>query len=92
MLIGNGKKVKRKVAAEKLLVFRVEEGWEPLCAFLGVPVPDVPFPHVNDTQQFQSHLNRIRRVDSVLRLLTVATVAIAAYYFGSRYFDDALVN
>lgn len=33
----------------QLLDFRVQEGWEPLCAFLGVPVPDVPFPRVNDT-------------------------------------------
>jgi hypothetical protein len=25
----------------------VQEGWEPLCHFLGVDVPDEPFPHVN---------------------------------------------
>ena len=31
--------------AEKLLWFDVREGWEPLCEFLGVDVPDVPFPH-----------------------------------------------
>lgn len=23
------------------------EGWEPLCKFLGFPVPDEPFPHKN---------------------------------------------
>ena len=39
--------VQEAVPAEKLLVFRVSEGWEPLCAFLGVPVPDKPFPHLN---------------------------------------------
>lgn len=32
---------------ERLLVFDVAEGWGPLCAFLGVPVPDEPFPHRN---------------------------------------------
>ncbi|MDP6935747.1 MAG: sulfotransferase, partial [Myxococcota bacterium] len=32
---------------ERLLVFGVEQGWEPLCSFLEVPVPDVPFPHLN---------------------------------------------
>ncbi|XP_039257798.1 uncharacterized protein LOC120334362 [Styela clava] len=32
---------------EKLLVYNFHEGWEPLCKFLGVPVPDVPFPHKN---------------------------------------------
>lgn len=30
------------------------EGWEPLCAFLGVPVPDEPFPNMNDRAQFRS--------------------------------------
>ncbi|MCB0009223.1 MAG: hypothetical protein KDE04_22315 [Anaerolineales bacterium] len=45
--------VKTTVPPEKLLVFDVREGWEPLCAFLEVPVPDQPFPHVNDRQVLQ---------------------------------------
>lgn len=36
------------VPADRLLVFEVAEGWEPLCRFLDRPVPDVPFPRVND--------------------------------------------
>jgi hypothetical protein len=36
----------------RLLVFDVAEGWEPLCAFLDVPVPDVPFPHENQRDSF----------------------------------------
>ncbi len=36
------------VPPEKLLVFDVRQGWEPLCSFLGEPVPDGPFPHIND--------------------------------------------
>jgi hypothetical protein len=39
--------VKATVPAERLLVFSVTEGWEPLCRFLGHPVPDIPFPHAN---------------------------------------------
>ncbi len=43
--------VKQSVPAEKLLVFDVQEGWEPLCAFLGVPVPvDEAFPRLNDRE------------------------------------------
>ena len=34
----------------------MSQGWKPLCAFLDVPVPDVPFPHVNDTKEFQQHV------------------------------------
>lgn len=39
-------KVKSVVPGEKLLVFNVEEGWDPLCRFLGVNVPDLPFPRL----------------------------------------------
>ena len=45
--------VKRTVPPEKLLVFDVKEGWGPLCAFLEVPVPDEPFPHLNDAAAFR---------------------------------------
>src|SRR5229473_2327500 len=45
--------VKEYVPAEKLLVYEVKEGWEPLCAFLGVAVPaGKPFPHDNDRANF----------------------------------------
>jgi len=36
--------VRRKVPPDRLLVFNVKEGWEPLCRFLGVPVPREPWP------------------------------------------------
>lgn len=39
--------VRKALPAHRLLVFNVAEGWEPLCAFLGVEVPDEPFPHHN---------------------------------------------
>jgi len=47
--------VLRCIPAERLLVFEAKQGWEPLCAHLGVPVPDEPFPHVNDREEFQQH-------------------------------------
>ena len=43
--------VRAAVPPERLLVFNVTDGWEPLCNFLGVPVPDTPFPNVNDRVQ-----------------------------------------
>ena len=48
--------VKATVPAERLLVFRVTDGWEPLCEFLGVPVPDAPFPFVNDRATIRATL------------------------------------
>jgi len=44
--------VKREVPKDRLLVIDVEEGWEPLCRFLGVPVPATPFPRTNSTRNF----------------------------------------
>ncbi|HLX40950.1 MAG TPA: sulfotransferase [Ktedonobacteraceae bacterium] len=45
--------VKQHVPPEKLLVFDVKEGWEPLCAFVGAKVPeDTPFPQLNDRGSF----------------------------------------
>jgi hypothetical protein len=51
--------VKQQVPAEKLLVYDVKEGWEPLCAFLGVEAPtDRPFPHLNDRDNFVGNTRR----------------------------------
>lgn len=55
----HNKEVKRKVPPEKLLVYEVSEGWEPLCEFLGVEVPkNEPFPHLNDAASFQKRVQR----------------------------------
>ncbi|MGH8900556.1 MAG: sulfotransferase family protein [Egibacteraceae bacterium] len=56
----HNKEVQRYVPAERLLVYEVTEGWEPLCAFLGVPVPaGTPFPHLNDTEAFRALRERL---------------------------------
>jgi len=56
--------VQRTVPPERLLVWSVTEGWEPLCDFLELPVPEEPFPYVNDRTEF---LNRI--IDGSLQSL-----------------------
>jgi hypothetical protein len=50
----HAREVRAKVPAGRLLIFDVKQGWEPLCAFLGVPVPTgEPFPHVNSAADWQ---------------------------------------
>jgi len=44
--------VRQSVPAERLLIFEVTQGWDPLCAFLGVRAPDTPFPRTNDAREF----------------------------------------
>jgi hypothetical protein len=50
--------VRTHVPAHRLLEFRASDGWAPLCAFLGVPVPATPYPRVNSTEEFRSRFAR----------------------------------
>ena len=45
--------VQATIPATRLLTYDVRQGWEPLCAFLGVPMPDAPFPNTNSSTEFQ---------------------------------------
>lgn len=48
--------VKRTVPGDKLLVFEVKDGWEPLCRFLGKSVPEITFPKSNDSDNFDKNV------------------------------------
>ncbi|MCJ1226685.1 hypothetical protein MMC12_003338 [Toensbergia leucococca] len=48
--------VRQLVPKERLLEYRVQEGWEPLCTFLDKPIPSTPFPSGNDPGGFQKRL------------------------------------
>ena len=52
--------VTRRVPKDRLLLFNVREGWKPLCAFLGVEEPSVPFPKINDTEEFRQHRRKAK--------------------------------
>jgi hypothetical protein len=74
--------VQNTVPKERLLVFNVKEGWEPLCTFLECPIPNVPFPHVNDGAQFKNMVATSRR-KAVGRLIGVVVVVVG--YAFSRF-------
>lgn len=44
--------VQQTIPSDRLLVWSPGDGWEPLCEFLELPVPDTPFPHLNDSKVF----------------------------------------
>ncbi len=50
----HNKAVSMTISSDRLLIYDVAQGWEPLCQFLDVPIPDAPLPHVNSTEQFQN--------------------------------------
>lgn len=45
--------VRASVPADRLLEWRPGDGWDNLCAALGVPVPDIPFPRINTRDDFK---------------------------------------
>lgn len=72
--------VKAAIPADRLLVFEAKDGWGPLCAFLGVPVPDTPYPNVNDTAQFKQRIQGMKALRwAPVMLLAVIAASIAAY-------------
>lgn len=64
-MLAYNQEVRATVPPERLLVWSPSDGWEPLCEFVGVPVPDAPFPRVNDTEAFTERL-----IDGCLQALT----------------------
>ena len=81
----HNEQVRRVVPPERLLVFEVREGWEPLCAFLGVPVPaGKPFPHLNDTAEFRSGILRGVRIMRAIAFTTVAVAVLIVVWLASR--------
>lgn len=47
------------IPSERLLVYEVSDGWEPLCEFLESPVPDVEFPRINSRDETKEMLENL---------------------------------
>jgi hypothetical protein len=56
----NIEEVQAAFDGDRLLTYRLGDGWEPLCRFLGKPVPDVPYPRSNSTDDFNAMLARMK--------------------------------
>ncbi len=53
-------RVKATAPSDQLLVFEAKDGWQPLCDFLDVPVPENDYPHLNDTAQIRRMIRAVR--------------------------------
>ena len=80
--------VKAAVPKENLLEYELSMGWEPLCEFLGKPVPDVPFPHANEAQMldaaFGAFLSRALK-NAAFNIAVVVGVSAVGVAVGWRY-------
>lgn len=77
--------IQEMVPPEKLLLFDHKDGWEPLCKFLGKPVPDVEFPWVNEREQFQKACKDkfVRDIKYGIMTMLPWTMGVLAVGFGS---------
>jgi hypothetical protein len=46
--------VRATIPADRLIDYRIGDGWKPICDKLGLAVPEAPFPHVNTTDEFRA--------------------------------------
>jgi hypothetical protein len=61
VFVRHNESVRAGVEEGRLLVYEVEQGWAPLCDFLGVDVPSLSFPRGNDSGAFQQNVDRTVR-------------------------------
>ena len=73
--------VKANVPRERLLIFSADQGWQPLCEFLGVPVPETEFPNVNDRAAIKQVLRNMTRGAYVI--LAVAAMVLTGLVYGT---------
>ena len=52
----HNEEVRRTIPQERLLVYEVADGWEPLCRFLDAEVPNESMPRANSTDEFRQNL------------------------------------
>lgn len=75
----HNEEVRRRVPPGRLLVYDVREGWDPLCGFFGVEVPDEPFPHLNNTREMRRRLIGLVVVSAAPVLVGAGVFAALAY-------------
>ncbi len=71
--------VKNTVPAEQLLIYSVDQGWEPLCNFLGVKTPDKEFPNVNDRKEVKKAIAGFTKGAYVIVAVGAALLAATIY-------------
>jgi hypothetical protein len=74
--------VREFVPADRLLEYRVEQGWEPLCDFLKRPVPvSIEFPRVNDRRYFQRVLTLFRIANWLAPIIALVAILGTCLFF-----------
>nr|CAB3262603.1 uncharacterized protein LOC100180848 [Phallusia mammillata] len=82
--------IKERVPSNQLLVFKIGDGWKPLCDFLNVTVPNVPFPHKNKGNTLLGETRKenpiMRRMQTELYISLACLLMIFAVTFFAFFY------
>ena len=90
--IKHNKRVRETVPKKLLLEYELGSGWLPLCEFLGKPIPDIPFPRVNETEMVNQYVQVVIRMGLVQTLkrwavwTAPALVAVTGLWIHQSYY------
>ncbi len=73
------------VPSDRLLVYQVKDGWDPICKFLNKPNPGTPFFYKNKTKNM-GHMSRFINFIFILIVILSIVMIISSFFFGIKYF------
>tara|TARA_B100001175_G_scaffold13827_1_gene10609 strand:- start:884 stop:1609 length:726 start_codon:yes stop_codon:yes gene_type:complete len=74
------------VPKDRLLIYKASEGWEPICKFLNVNIPDIPFPYKNKTKNM-GHMSRFINAMFIILIIGIISVICSSIFWGVKYFQ-----
>jgi hypothetical protein len=74
------------VPKDRLLIYKASEGWEPICKFLNVDIPDIPFPYKNKTKNM-GHMSRFINAMFIILIIGIISVICSSIFWGVKYFQ-----
>jgi hypothetical protein len=84
--------IRQLTPPDRLLNFDLKDGWEPLCRFLGKPIPDFLFPRVNDREAMQARIRVIfkKRVGVLIKKVMIVAGAFGVALAGMYWYRERL--
>ena len=79
----HGERIREVTPPERLLVYKLGDGWGPLCEFLGKEVPDEDFPWTNEAEMLRRIamgivLNNVLKAAGLVLPWVIGVVSVAA--------------
>jgi len=81
--------LRNKAPKEKLLIWKLSDGWKPICEFLNLSVPEIPFPHKNKNASLMNELantNRTFKMMGMEGLLNFFLLTVLCSYSAFKLF------